>query len=403
MVFDLSRTGDAADTLSVRLAIYVDTARLVLIPEFTPIVTFPAGDSTVTYEFPTVDDDLDEPDAVSFAELLGPSYWGLPNNHHVTLTSAYVTVLDNDLPKVTVTSAALVTEGEAATFTLAREGDVTGSLTVNVQVTSTWNLVSDTLPSTVVFAAGEGDALLSLATRDDETAGQNGSVTVELLTGTEYRLGEPAAATMFVLDDDGYQPLVEISAAEPVVTEGDDIVFTLTRTAVNLDQPLTAYVNVYTRFYTDSFYVTEITSARHVVVFEAGAATATLVRATVDETANDGNSSVKARLNLGQYRQKASTREAEVWIRDDDIPTVTMLVDAFEYVETGGPIPVASVRTGDTTYDFPMMFRKWAFDNYPEELLTASFLDRYSRDCPDQTDSSNHVTLWDGSSYKRAA
>ena len=26
-----------------------------------------------------------------------------------------------------------------------------------------------------------------------------------------------------------------------------------------------------------------------------------------------------------------------------------------------------------------------------------------NRDCPDQTDSSNHVTLWDGSSYKRAA
>ena len=25
------------------------------------------------------------------------------------------------------------------------------------------------------------------------------------------------------------------------------------------------------------------------------------------------------------------------------------------------------------------------------------------RDCPDQTDSSNHVTLWDGSNYKRAA
>ena len=27
----------------------------------------------------------------------------------------------------------------------------------------------------------------------------------------------------------------------------------------------------------------------------------------------------------------------------------------------------------------------------------------YNRDCPDQTDSSNHVTLWDGSNYKRAA
>ena len=27
----------------------------------------------------------------------------------------------------------------------------------------------------------------------------------------------------------------------------------------------------------------------------------------------------------------------------------------------------------------------------------------FNRDCPDQTDSSNHVTLWDGSNYKRAA
>ena len=27
----------------------------------------------------------------------------------------------------------------------------------------------------------------------------------------------------------------------------------------------------------------------------------------------------------------------------------------------------------------------------------------FIRDCPDQTDSSNHVTLWDGSNYKRAA
>ena len=32
-----------------------------------------------------------------------------------------------------------------------------------------------------------------------------------------------------------------------------------------------------------------------------------------------------------------------------------------------------------------------------------SGLSYVNRDCPDQTDSSNHVTLWDGSNYKRAA
>ena len=182
------------------------------------------------------------------------------------------------------------------------------------------------------------------------------------------------------------------------MTEGEDIVFTLTRTAVGLDQPLTAYVNVYTRFYAGSFDYSEITSARHEVVFEAGAATATLVRATVDETANDGNSLVKALLNLGQYRQKASTRAAEVWIRNDDIPTVTMLVDAFEYVETGSPIPVTAVRTGDTTYDLPMMFQYSVVDNFPEWILTPNYLDRWSiftGKVRTYGRSDNHLTIFD--------
>ena len=43
--------------------------------------------------------------------------------------------------------------------------------------------------------------------------------------------------------------------------------------------------------------------------------------------------------------------------------------------------------------------------DYLQESRTGRNIRRknYSRDCPDQTDSSNHVTLWDGSNYKRAA
>ena len=37
------------------------------------------------------------------------------------------------------------------------------------------------------------------------------------------------------------------------------------------------------------------------------------------------------------------------------------------------------------------------------ELLHRIATSDVYRDCPDQTDSSNHVTLWDGSNYKRAA
>ena len=39
----------------------------------------------------------------------------------------------------------------------------------------------------------------------------------------------------------------------------------------------------------------------------------------------------------------------------------------------------------------------------PAHDVEAVELTFFNRDCPDQTDSSNHVTLWDGSNYKRAA
>ena len=47
---------------------------------------------------------------------------------------------------------------------------------------------------------------------------------------------------------------------------------------------------------------------------------------------------------------------------------------------------------------------KVAFDLSPAPIAPPHIEDQqFNRDCPDQTDSSNHVTLWDGSNYKRAA
>ena len=43
-----------------------------------------------------------------------------------------------------------------------------------------------------------------------------------------------------------------------------------------------------------------------------------------------------------------------------------------------------------------------SYQNVTEDLVIERDRD-LTRDCPDQTDSSNHVTLWDGSNYKRAA
>ena len=77
----------------------------------------------------------------------------------------------------------------------------------------------------------------------------------------------------------------------------------------------------------------DITHTRHEVVFAADETTATLTHATTDDVRNQGNHTVKARLNLGRYRWRADSREAEVWIKDDDVATVTMRVATDTQVE----------------------------------------------------------------------
>ena len=100
-----------------------------------------------------------------------------------------------------------VTEGTAAAFTLTRTGDTAAALTVTVTVTVTVSedgaVLSETPPTEAVFAAGSATVDLTVATEDDEVAGDGSVVTVTLVAGTGYALNANAsAATVTVEDDD---------------------------------------------------------------------------------------------------------------------------------------------------------------------------------------------------------
>ena len=366
-VFTLSRTGDAANALTVRLAV---VGRGIDPPDEYPLLTFSPGEATVTLEVPTADDDRDAPTALLSALLFPPSSAGLPPSYRVSSTAAVVNVHDNDLPRVTITAAGLGTEGEPAVFTLDREGDVSGELTVNVQVTADEGLVSGAPPSTAVFGAGERTVTLSIPTVEDSTVEDGGSVTAAVLSGAAYRIGEPGSATFLVLDDDGSAPLVMVSAEERVVFEGEDIVFVFARSGVRVDQELTAYVNVHKQAYVGHFYYTEVTSTAHEVVFEAGSPTVSLVYPTVDDPGNNGNHLVKAVLNLGQYTFQSGSNASEVWVRDDDIPTVSMGVETDEIIEGPDATQFTMRRTGDTTYDLNVWWLRWVDERWPEGFLS---------------------------------
>ena len=235
-VFDITRTGDTTESLTVTRLYFVGDYDRSVVDDQSPALVFPIGVSTISHEVPTVDDDLDEPDG----EIRAHGFWREGLHYDFSNTySVTVTILDNDLPLVDISGVPSVTEGTPARFTLARIGDLSGSLTVNVTTTTTGNLVSGTLPTTAVFPANQATLVLHIATEDDETVEVHGSVTMEIDESDDWRLDDTASYTVLVQDDDDVHPLVTLTTDQEVVDEGDEVVFTLTRDGVRVDEELT--------------------------------------------------------------------------------------------------------------------------------------------------------------------
>ena len=110
-------------------------------------------------------------------------------------------------PAVSVSaSTSPVTEGTAAAFTLTRTGDAAAALTVTVSVSEDGAVLAGTPPTEAVFAAGAATVDFTVATEDDEVAGDGSVVTVSLVAGTGYAVDANASEAMVTVEDDDATP-----------------------------------------------------------------------------------------------------------------------------------------------------------------------------------------------------
>ena len=111
-----------------------------------------------------------------------------------------------------------VAEGTAAVFRVSREAATARPLDIALAVSESGSVLSGALPATVTIARDSTTVELSLSTDDDLVVEGEGTVTVRLLGGDGYGLGEPVSATVLVEDDD----LAEyaLSARPPELAEG---------------------------------------------------------------------------------------------------------------------------------------------------------------------------------------
>ena len=317
------------------------------------LVTLPVDLSFQNVVIPLVENDVREADgSVTIIIEPDPERSYTPSVQFGELT---VPVKDNDTPStVSISAPDSITEGGPLSYTLTRTwapGQSQGELSVNVELAQTgdyitWPTASQpdadglvTIP--VNFAARSLTATLTLETVDDQMSEDNGSVTATILADADgsYVTGADSGHTTRLLDND--LPVISVAAVSAEVTEGTDAQFRFNRmgntsgaTRVGL------WVGGLPKIMTDATEAIALTADNadlsqrlhihgawvdYILEFAAGEAEKTLSFTTEADNVNEGDGLLGVTIvQRAGNPFGIGTGDAQVLVKDDDIPTVSL-------------------------------------------------------------------------------
>ena len=318
------------------------------------LVTLPVDLSFQNVIIPLVENDVKEADgSVTITIEPDPERSYTPSVQFGELT---VPVKDNDTPStVSLSAADNLTEGSQLSYTLTRTwnpGQGRGELSVNVELAQTGDYITwptgrqpdadgqVTIP--VTFAARSLTATLTLETVDDEVSEDNGSVAAAILAdaGGSYVTGADSAHTARLLDND--PPVISVEAVAAVVTEGANAQYRITRSG-NTSGSLRVglYVTGLPKIMTDATETIVLTSDNEdqskrltfngawvdsILEFAAGETEKTVSFTTEADSINEGDGWLGVRIVQRVANPfSIGTGYAQVLVKDDDIPTVSLI------------------------------------------------------------------------------
>ena len=312
-------------------------------------VTLPVGSYFQNLNIPLLENDVMEADG-SVAITIEPD----PERSYTPragFSALNIPVKDNDTPStVSISAPDSITEGGALSCTLTRTWDPAqsrGELSVNLELAQTGDYITwpaahqpdaeglVTIP--VTFAARSLTATLTLETVDDEVSEADGSVTAAILAdpGGSYVTGADSDHTTRLLDND--PPIISVSAVSAEVTEGTVAQFRFRRTGdTSVATRVGLWVGGLPKIMTDATEATVLTSQDN-TVWIYGAAVDYILEFAADETekalsltteadsVNEGDGWLGVRIVQRVANPfSIGTGYAQVLVKDDDIPTVSL-------------------------------------------------------------------------------
>ncbi len=326
----VSRTGINSSPLTVNFMLSGTAADGVDFQAIDGMVTIPpSASSTAISVFPIDDLAYEGDETVTVTLSPAPSY---------TLgsaKSATVTIVENDLPTVTVvtTVPSVPEQGSgSAQFTVSRTGITSSPLTVSYNVAGTATAGSDygELIGTVAFSSGATTAIIFVTPIDDSTYDGNETVTITLSPSASYNTVPGNTATVTIVDND--LPIVTAVATDPSAYEADQDPgrFTIYRTE-NTSKPLTVNYIV-TGTATNGTDYRELSGT---VTIASGSSSSIITVTPVDDEEFEGPETVVLTILPSSPYKVGSPASATLTIGDNDLPSVSIAAITSSFLETG--------------------------------------------------------------------
>jgi parallel beta-helix repeat protein len=283
--FTISRTGNTSGPLTVRCTV---GGTATSGSDYAPLpgnIVIPAGNSSAVITVSPVNDSLVEgSETVVLTLAADPAYAiGSPN-------SATVTIADDDqaptLPTVSVAAtdaSASETGPNPGTFTISRTGSTSSALTVRYAVGGSASNGEDytTLSGSVVIAAGQATATVTVQPINDDLTEGTEQVILSLSAEPAYAIGTPSNAVVAIADNDRGSPRVSVEATVLVCSESapDPGTFSISRTGNTRESLTVHYVLGGT-----AVNGTDYAALPGVVTIPAGARSTTVEVRPIDDT-----------------------------------------------------------------------------------------------------------------------
>jgi parallel beta-helix repeat protein len=354
--FTISRTGATTAGLTVRYSLGGTAVNGTDYASLSGTLTIPAGAASATVTVTPIDDTAVEGNETVILTVSADAAYtvGSPN-------STTVTIADNDqvaVPTVTVTATdanASETGPDAGTFTMSRTGDTTAGLTVRYSLGGTATNGTDyaSLSGSVTIPAGAASATVAVTPIDDTTVEGNETVILTLSADAAYTVGSPNNATVTIADNDQVSlPTLTVAATDANASETgpDSGTFTVSRTGAT-----TAGLTVRYSLGGTAANGTDYTSLSGSVTIPAGAASASVTVAPINDTTVEGNETVILTVSADTAYTVGLPNNATVTIVDNDqtpppTSTVTVVATDANAAEKGpDPGTFTISRSGSTT------------------------------------------------------